>query len=287
MFDPTTYRVDQRNANRHWPLNHRWLRAEYLFHRGKQPSKVRDDALIRDARKFLRALRCYEEGKGIPTMDDFLAMRKVKGGCRLMPFHFPAILEAHSCYYGWSWLRRAEVEARLLAGQGDDSIAERCQVSVWAMPALHDLFYDVRPYLGDDALIARLALNWCPRWDNPDHGGALKLFGYSLGGRAVDALLHYVIAPPDVNDLASGAASEGPDKARWERLLARVMQTLNALWKNNAEDLWLPIVALLREEGSGLVAEGVEIPVPSPRRFAIDDPFEEELEEDLFLLDDL
>jgi hypothetical protein len=220
-------------------------------------------------------------------MDDFLAMRKIKGGCRLKPYRFPAIAEAHSCFYRQSSLRRAEIEARLLAGQADDAIAERCQLSVWAMPTLHDLFYDVRPYLGDDALIARLALLWCPFWCNPDHGGALKLFGYSLGGRAVDALLHYVIALPDAGDLASGAAHLGPDKAAWERLLGRATQTLNSLVKTDVEDLWLPIVALLRAEGGGLVAEGVEIPVPSPQSFVIDDPFEEELEEGLFFLDDL
>ena len=198
---------------------------------------------------------------GQPASSSALRRWEKVDGRRPYPSEFPVIWVAHDCYRDLAPLRKAEVEARLLAGEGDAAIADRCGMPATAVEVFHDLYFNVRPHLGDAAVIARLALPWWPSPGEPDHVGALKLFGYALGGRAVDALLHYVINPPTAGTLADGIASIGPHKALWERLLGRASALISSAGGDMTDRL-LSVVALLREEGGGLVAEGVEIPVP-------------------------
>jgi hypothetical protein len=94
--------------------------------------------------------------------------------------------------------------------------------------------------------------------------GALGVFGYSLGGRAVDGLLHYIIVPSDSGVCGGGASCAKPEKLRWEKLFEHASRVSYSLVGSEIPHRLLSVVALLREEGASLVAEGVEVPVPPP-----------------------
>jgi hypothetical protein len=229
-------------------VNHRWRRVLYLVDEDKQPSKTRDDAIIRQARKFLRALRRPVGSRFRP----------------FTPYPFAAIAGAYDCYRYLAPMQQAELEARLLAEQGNFTIADRCAIPAKVVRIYHDLFYDVRPRLGDASFIVRMALNWCPRPDNADYMGALGVFGYSLGGRAVDALLHYFIAPSNSGVCAGEASGATSEKLRWEKLCEQASRVSYSLVGREIPYRLLSVVTLLREEGASLVADGVDVPVPPP-----------------------
>jgi hypothetical protein len=243
-----TSRPKPRKPNHEWDLNHRWRRVLYLVDEDKQPSKTRDDAIIRQARKFLRALRRPVGSRFRP----------------FTPYQFAAIAGAYDCYRYLAPMQQAELEARLLADQGNFTIAERCAIPAKVVRIYHDLFYDVRRRLGDASFIARMALNWCPRPNNADYAGALGVFGYCLGGRAVDALLHYIISPSDCGACVGEASGAKSDKTRWEQLFEQASRVSYSLVGSEIPHRLLSVVALLREEGASLVTEGVEVPVPPP-----------------------
>lgn len=132
------------------------------------------------------------------------------------------------------------------------------------MRVYHDLFFDVRPRLGDPSFLSHILLPWWPQPGDADYIGALRLFGYILGGRAVDGLLHYIISSRDSGVCTDGASAMESERARWERLLEQAWRTSKALAQHEGNERQLALVTLLRKEGAPLVAEGVEVPVPPP-----------------------
>jgi hypothetical protein len=90
----------------------------------------------------------------------------------------------------------------------------------------------------------------------PDRGG-IKVF-------TVDALLHYIIAPSEAGVCAGGASCEKSEKLRWEKLFEHASRVSYSLVGSEMPHRLLSLVALLREEGASLVAEGVDVPVPPP-----------------------
>jgi hypothetical protein len=248
LYSRNTFRPKRQKTNDDRYLDHRWRRVLYLVDRGHHPAKTREDVIIRQTCKFLRALRRPVGSRFRP----------------FTPYQYAAIAGAYDCYLYLSPLQQAELEARLLAGQGNFTIADRCAIPAKMVRVYHDLFYDVRHRLSDTSFIARRAMNWCPRPDNADYMGALGLFGYCLGGRAVDALLYYFIAPPDAGVCADGAPAVESEKARWEKLFEQASRTSNSFAQNEGNEWLRSLVTLLREEGARLVAEGVAVPVPPP-----------------------
>jgi hypothetical protein len=109
----------------------RWRRCEYLLEHQRQPSAVLDDAFTHDAWQFLNDLRrCHDD-----TDREQLAQRH------------PAINAAYLLYaQAGSW-KRAELEARLLARESDDTIANKCHLTPAVVAAYHQLFFSVRPHL--------------------------------------------------------------------------------------------------------------------------------------------
>jgi hypothetical protein len=53
-------------------------------------------------------------------------------------------------------------------------------------------------------------------------------------------------------------------KTRWEKLLEQASHTSNSMALHEGNERLLSLVTLLQKEGAGLVAEGVEMPVPPP-----------------------
>ena len=193
MFEPSTYLP---NAYDRWPVPAwRWLRAGYLHTHGREPCRFKDDPLTHHAWQFLAAA-------GRSAADD----ARDQATCR-----FLTVGEAYAIYSGGPPLRRAELEARLLAGQADETIAAKVLLSLDGVRCYHDLFYEVRPRLATPAYVYNVVLGGKVYHDikADDHALILKLIGHAWGGVGVDAFLNYLAQPPVVpadfgdRDLAS------------------------------------------------------------------------------------
>jgi hypothetical protein len=235
MFDPTLFAVDPTDP---WPAPaRRWLRAEYLLGHGRWPMR-RDDAATREAWQFRRGLgRCRGEADRAR-----LARR------------FPALAAAHSLYTTAGPLRRAELEARLLAGLDDASIAAKMALSPAGVATYHDVFFAVRPRLAHPHYVLGVVLGggrvfYAP--DPDDHGLLLKLLGYQMGGLYVDVLLDYFKEP-----LVLPESLDGLDEAALRRLLGKLRTQLLLLATTT------PAEALPPEEWLRL--QGAMPPTPEP-----------------------
>jgi len=178
-------------ASKHLPNPHdprkdpawRWHRSGYLLDHGRQPLR-RDDDATREAWLFRRALgRCRGEEDRESLARDF-----------------PALVDAHRLFTTDEPLRRAELEARLLAGQTDDVIAARCGMTPADVTSYHDVFYEVRPHLKASSYIATVVLTGKPYKGiaRDDHEVILKSLGYELDGEMVDKVLDCLRDPPVV-----------------------------------------------------------------------------------------
>jgi len=235
MFDPTMFSVDPTDP---WPEPaRRWLRAEYLLGHGRQPMR-RDDAATREAWQFRRGLgRCRgEAGRARPAE------------------RFPEMAEAYAAYAAAEPLRRAELEARLLAGAGNAAVAAKVGLSAAGVATYHDVFFAVRPRLAHPHYVLGVVLGggrvyYAP--DPADHGLLLKLLGYQMGGPYVDVLLDYFREP-----LVLPGSLEGLDEAALRRLLGKLRTKLLLLATTT------PAEALPPEEWLRL--QGAMPPIPEP-----------------------
>jgi hypothetical protein len=102
----------------------------------------------------------------------------------------PALYRAWQLH-GQASLPRWEVEARLLANEGHDTIARKCELTPTVVTTYHDIFFAVR-----NRLHARDWVMTCVvgpkahrgQLTEEDQDVFLKLYGYNGGPRVVDAL---------------------------------------------------------------------------------------------------
>jgi hypothetical protein len=161
----------------------RWQRAGYLLDHGRQPLPDLDDAATGEAWLFRKALsRCRTDADR-----------------EQLALEFPGLAEAHGVYSGEP-LRRAELEARLLAGSDDFTVAGKLGLSPAAVSVYHDLFFDVRPHLDAPVYVLGVVLGGKPFavLKPDDRESILKTLGYQLGDKAVDAVLDFFANPPVV-----------------------------------------------------------------------------------------
>jgi hypothetical protein len=234
VFDPTMF-VDPHDP---WPEPaRRWLRAEYLLGHGRRPMR-RDDAATREAWRFRGGLaRCRCE-----------ADRARLAG------RFPTLAEAHAAFTAADPLRRAELEARVLAGQGDSAVGARMGMAADVVATYVGVFFAVRPRLAHPHYVLGVVLGggrvyYAP--DPADHGLLLRLLGYHMGGPYVDVLLDYFRAPPLVPE-----SLEGLDEAALRRLLGKLRTKVLLLATTT------PAEALPPEEWLRL--QGAMPPIPEP-----------------------
>ena len=217
-----------------WPAPaRRWLRAGYLLRHGRWPMR-RDDAATREAWQFRRGLgRCRGEADRAR-----LARR------------FPTLAEAHRLYRSAEPLRRAELEARLLAGEDDGTVGAKMGLSAPGVAMYHDVFFDIRPRLGADFYILDGVLRG-QAWyvpDPDDHGLLLKLFAYQLGAPFIDKLIDVFNDPPVVPESLDGLGDES-----LRRLLGKLRTKLLLLATTTPAEA-LPPEEWLRLQGAMAVA---------------------------------
>jgi hypothetical protein len=147
MFDRSTFLPNPHDANQEpsW----RWLRCQYLLEYSRAPFRELDDALTQQAWRFLRELRRCRDAAD----RELLAERH------------PLLAAAYQFFRKAPVLKRAEIEARLLAREDDDTIAQKCNLRPSVVAVYHDLLFAVRPNLQADVYIVNRAIG--PRAHGP------------------------------------------------------------------------------------------------------------------------
>ncbi len=164
------------------PTDHRYRRSIQLLGQRQRPSPRLDDPITEKAWAYFRELRLCRSD----------AARE-----RLGQSH-PDLAAAHEVYTSAQPLRRAELEARLLARQDDDAIAAKCALAPAAVRWYHDVFFDVRGALAADGYIYSMAIG--PKiWTGlslADQDVFLKALAYAQGPLVIDDILKYFKNPP-------------------------------------------------------------------------------------------
>jgi hypothetical protein len=119
---------------------------------------------------------------------------------KALPDQPPGAPGALGVYRNRTSFQRWELEARLLAGESSDAIAQKCHTTPDTVEAYHQLFYCVRPAL--DAPI-RVYTRILPAkvhtgLSEDDAELLLKVYGYNRGPVFLDAMIDYYQAPPVV-----------------------------------------------------------------------------------------
>jgi hypothetical protein len=204
-FDPTLFAVDPTDP---WPApSRRWLRAEYLLCHGRRPTRGRDDPLGWEVWRFRRGLaRCRGEAD----------RARLTG-------RFPHLAAAHDLYTSAGTLKRAALEARVLAGEGDAAVGARMGMAADVIATYVGVFFAVRPRLAYPHYVLDVVLGGRARYppDPDDHGLLLRLFGHAMGNQYVDVLLDYFKEP-----LVLPESLEGLDEASLRRLLGKLRTRL-------------------------------------------------------------
>jgi hypothetical protein len=196
MFEPSRFLPCPHDPFR--PPDRRWRRCLYLLRHRHRPFIDHDDDATRAGWRYLR------EGR---------VCRNRRDHDRLAERH-PAVAPAHHLYSREASLRRAEVEARLLARQSDEDVAAQCSLSAAAVRAYHDLFFQVRDALGAEYYIYHVVIG--PKvhagLGEDDTDILLKLLGYAHGPLMVDLALRYFRTPPALparlDDLDAAASAD-------------------------------------------------------------------------------
>jgi hypothetical protein len=219
----------------------RWHRSGYLLDHGRQPLQDLDDALTREAWHFRRALtQCCTEADREQLAQDY-----------------PGLAEAYGVYTGEP-PKRWELEARLLGGDADVTVAARCGLSAAAVAAYHATFYEVRPHLLADTYVTTvlIGLKAYGGLTLADHEQLLKLFGYGLGGSGVDAVLDFFADPPtlpaSLNSLDLPELKQLRDRLRIKIAVLLLTTPATAARPETWEQIWRQYTAARRaSQGSG------------------------------------
>jgi hypothetical protein len=158
------------------PLDWRWQRAEHLV--GLPGRPARDDPETTAATAYLRV---EQYGGRRPPARSRTA--------------WPAIRAAQKLA-GCDEQSRAEVESRILAGQNDLTIANRCSLPSEVVHWYEALFYCVRDRLGARDWIITRAIGVGLSTGIGDRGAVWRSVGYFGGPEALDAMIAATAGSP-------------------------------------------------------------------------------------------
>ena len=197
------------------PLRHpdwRWRRAKAVVARNGRCSPRKDDAVTILLAAYLReAARCRSA-----RQRDRLAVRR------------PGLGEAIELRETGG-LRRAEVEARILAGQTDDEIALAVDVSAAGVSWYEQAFFDVRVRLGARDWITWRAIGQARRPMGACPGPVLKAAGYHGGLVLLEVVLAVVCGKPfPAHQLPQQQAGRSYVEARRRLLVCQLIAEMQA-----------------------------------------------------------
>ncbi len=165
-----------------------------------------------------------------PWVERVVAFQNAQGDCQGILHHprladlDPVLAAAHDLQLDGGHQLRWHVEALLLAGEGDDSIAGRCGIPAEVVAAYAEVFFDVRARLGRTSYVLHQAIN--VNHDRPEHavGRAMKTLGYCGGPFVVDFMAAGAEGTGRPDDYAVvGPASPQDRQTRLRRLVVAAL----------------------------------------------------------------
>jgi hypothetical protein len=160
----------------------RWRRAQRLVEHRQARSRLRDDAATRRAASYVRDLARY-------------------GGLspKLAGKH-PQIWAAHRLRQS-DGPARLVVEARILARQTSDAIAQLTGIDADVVDAFEAVFFSVRDHIDARDWVAAQAIYRGPGGQTESRAGAgLKVFAYLGGPSVLDAVIPYLVEGKELFD---------------------------------------------------------------------------------------
>jgi hypothetical protein len=195
------------------PPDWRWLRAADLVDGGGPLCPGHDDGPVQEAVRYLRAWR----------------------GCRAeeelqrLAWEMPDLHGAHQLYLARSF-QTWEAQARLLTEESFAQVAEKCGSDPRVIETYHDTFFHVRDRLHIDSYIGFEVIG--PKahrgLTEADIDVILKMYAYSGGPVALDAVLDCIKDPPKVPERLEQLGPAELQSLR-DRLLTRASIVLDTL----------------------------------------------------------
>lgn len=165
-----------------------------------------------------------------PWVGRVVAFQKALGDCEGIPHHprpaepDPVLAAAHDLQLDGGHQLRWHVEALLLAGEGDDSVAGRCRIPAEVVAAYAEVFFDVRTRLGRTSYVLHQAIN--VNQDRPEYavGRAMKTLGYCGGPFVVDFMTAGAEGTGRLDDFAVvGPAAPQDRQTRLRRMVVAAL----------------------------------------------------------------
>ena len=220
----------------------RWARARLLLQAKKNSRGNSDDACTKTVKRYLTMKsKCKEEL-------DFMELEN----------KFPGLFWAEQIYANQSRDTRWAVEARLLAGEGMESIADKVSTTSETILWYERVFFNVLPHLKKADYIACVVMGRSIHagLHERDYDLLWKMFGYAYGPVFLDTVIMPFIGPNHVT-------STDQVDATWEDLYAStlskkaaisVMTVPTAYNQCNIMQLYNELKRLERDTGGGPVA---------------------------------
>mgnify|MGYP001063825108 CR=1 FL=1 len=230
-----------RQFDPHLTPDWRWRDACRAAGEGRRVDTARDTAAVAEAVAYLRALRRCPDGDG---------PERIKR-------RWPDLHMCH-CLAEDPGPRLWEVQARVLAGQGDDEVARCCGLSVRAAGLFEALFFAVRDRLGARDWVTLRAV-WGGRGPGlpmPDPGVVLRSAGYHGGPLVLEVVLAETLDRPLPARLLEGAHPADPTYEERLRLRARILVAAQTLSADVGLRPLLRLCERLPELGEGRPARG-------------------------------
>jgi hypothetical protein len=173
--DSISEQVSCQRASPLRPLDWRWRRAGYAVEQNRRPRRGREEEIVLRAVRFRRNLASRGGDPDAP------------GRHKLDP----SVLGAYRVRFGQDQELQSELEARLVAGQTSDVIADRTGLTADLIEVYETLYFEVKERLGaSDWVVATvLGRRYYEGTAEEDVDLIWKAVAYNLGPYALDALL--------------------------------------------------------------------------------------------------
>ncbi len=180
-----------------------------------------------------------------------MAFQNALGDCEGIPHQprpaelDPVLAAAHDLQLDGGHQLRWRVEALLLAGEGDGSIAGCCGIPAEVVAAYAEIFFDVRTRLGRTSYVLHQAIN--VNQDRPGYavGRAMKTLGYGGGPFVVDFMAAGAEGTGRLDDFAVVGPAAPQD--RQARLRRQVVAALTLELDPAAARRLVPLIGALEK----------------------------------------
>ena len=219
------------------PVDWRWLRAVDLVERAEPASSRFDDADVRLAVEFCRALRnCQDDA-----------------GRQVLARRLPAPFEAHLMYTDPPSFWKSVLEARMLTADSFDTIAAKCKVSPDIVRTYEASYFCVRDRLHCKGYVWHQVVQARGGAFGNDLATILKMRAYGGGALFLEALLD-VLEDPHVAPERLEQCGPAERKALGTKLLLRASLVLDQL---PIDESTLRKLAVLRDAAAVFRRDGL------------------------------